>query len=372
LLALEPGDVVNLSYSAGTAAFRIEEIADAGMRKIKCLSFVPSVLNGGDAANRDEEATAVDVFGPPGVTILDIPLTGEGITDYGPWLAAVSSPWPGELSVYRNIGGTSYELNLSVNSSSTVGVLASPLAAGPEFIYDRGNTFTVTLAAGELTSVSLDQLLQGANMAAVGTMATGFELIQFANATLIAPLTYTISFLIRGQSGSGPEILSTRPIGDQFIMIDDDLRQPNLTLAQAAQQQTWQVNPSDYDLGVEATTVTFTGKRLGLRPLPPCYAKLARVGSDVRFTWLRRSRIAADAWGAGDVPLGEEIESYQLNIMNGATVLRTVVVSSPSYLYTAAQIIADFGADPGVFTIRVAQISTVFGPGATLQRTLNG
>ena len=372
LLAVEPGDVVNLTYPAGTASFRIEEIADAGTRKIKCRSFVAAVLNGAEAENRDEEATAADVFGPPAVTIIDIPLTGEGITDYAPWLAAVASPWPGELSVYRNIGGSSYELNLSVNSPSTVGVLTSPLAAGPEFIYDRGNSFTVTLAAGELTSVTVDQMLQGANMAVVGTMETGFEVIQFASATLIAPLTYTISFLLRGQAGSGPEIRSVRPVGDKFILLDDDVRQPNLTLAQSAQQQTWQVNASDFDLGVEATTVTFAGKRLGLRPPPPCYAKMARVGSDVRFTWIRRSRISADAWDVGDVPLAEESEAYQLDIMSGATVKRTVTVTSPAYLYTAAQIIADFGADPGVFTIRIAQISTTFGPGATLQRTLNG
>ena len=372
LLAMEPGDVVSLTYPAGTATFRIEELSDAGVRKIKARSYVAAVLSGGEASNRDEDGNGVVTYGPPSVLIVEVPLTGEGITDYAPWMAATSVPWPGELSAMRNMGGTAYELDLAIGSPAVMGVLTTPLAAGPEYIYDRGNKFTVKLTSGVLASVSQDELLKGANLAAVGSMSTGFELLQFGSAVLTGPSTYEISFLLRAQNGSAPEMLSSRPAGDRFVLLNADVRQPNLTLAEAAQTQTWQVNPSDYDPGVAVTTITYTGKRIGLRPLSPCYAKAKRVGSDMLFTWIRRSRIAADAWDAGDVPLAEEVESYLLEIMSGSTVKRSVTVSTPSYTYTAAQIAADFGADPGVFTIRVAQISTVFGPGTKLQRTLNG
>ena len=45
--------------------------------------------------------------------------------------------------------------------------------------------------------------------------------------------------------------------------------------------------------------------------------------------------------------------------------------AKPIYLYPAAAIAADFGADPGAFSLRIRQISTVFGPGAALQRTIH-
>jgi hypothetical protein len=57
--------------------------------------------------------------------------------------------------------------------------------------------------------------------------------------------------------------------------------------------------------------------------------------------------------------------------LSGSTLRRRESVSSPQFLYAAAQIAADFGADPGSFSLRVQQISTVFGPGAALQRTIH-
>ena len=89
------------------------------------------------------------------------------------------------------------------------------------------------------------------------------------------------------------------------------------------------------------------------------------------FSWIRRSRFDTDGWEAGDVPLGEETEAYRLEILNGASVVRGVNVSTPQYLYTATQIAADFGVAPASLSLRLQQLSTAFGPGAVLQRTLN-
>ncbi|MFX5237430.1 hypothetical protein ABTC85_20650, partial [Acinetobacter baumannii] len=62
------------------------------------------------------------------------------------------------------------------------------------------------------------------------------------------------------------------------------------------------------------------------------------------FTWVRRSRVpGADSWGAGDAPLGEDTEAYQLRILSGATTLRTIAATSPTCIYPAAQQLADFG-----------------------------
>ena len=83
--------------------------------------------------------------------------------------------------------------------------------------------------------------------------------------------------------------------------------------------------------------------------------------------WTRRSRISADSWDQEDIPLGEETEGYQLEILSGpgGTVLRTFTTTAPSQLYTAAQQTADFGSAQYSFTARVSQLSATWGYGLT-------
>ena len=71
------------------------------------------------------------------------------------------------------------------------------------------------------------------------------------------------------------------------------------------------------------------------------------------------------------MPLGEDAESYRLEILDGSTVKRAVTTSTAEYVYSIGAILTDFGTDPGIFTLRIAQLSAAFGAGATLQRTIN-
>lgn len=48
---------------------------------------------------------------------------------------------------------------------------------------------------------------------------------------------------------------------------------------------------------------------------------MARSRGDLTIRWTRRSRaLAADSWSAGDVPLAEDVEAYEVEILDGATV----------------------------------------------------
>ena len=77
--------------------------------------------------------------------------------------------------------------------------------------------------------------------------------------------------------------------------------------------------------------------------------------------------MAADTWGAGDVPLAEDSEAYEVEIRDGSTVKRTLTTSTTSVLYTAAQQTADWGAPLGPgqsLSIRIYQLSALIGRGA--------
>ena len=99
---------------------------------------------------------------------------------------------------------------------------------------------------------------------------------------------------------------------------------------------------------------------VGLRPYAPVHLKAVRLGGDLAVSWVRRTRIDGDGWGV-EVPLGEAAERYLVQVISGGTVRREVEVTDTVWTYTAAAQAADGVAAP--FTLAVAQISDLFGPG---------
>ena len=61
-----------------------------------------------------------------------------------------------------------------------------------------------------------------------------------------------------------------------------------------------------------------------------------------------------------------------LEILNGTDVVRQVEVASPTYLYSAADRVTDFGTPlPATLHLRVAQSSATYGPGPFAEKTFN-
>jgi hypothetical protein len=88
---------------------------------------------------------------------------------------------------------------------------------------------------------------------------------------------------------------------------------------------------------------------VGLRPFAAVHVeqpwRRPRTPGDLTIRWIRRSRaLAADSWTAPEVPLAEELEAYEVEIMDGATVKRTLATATTSVIYSAADQIADWGA----------------------------
>jgi hypothetical protein len=92
-------------------------------------------------------------------------------------------------------------------------------------------------------------------------------------------------------------------------------------------------------------------------------------GGDVEISWVRCAR-SGDTWGAGEPPLGAAVESYRLEIFDGAALKRAVHTSAPAYSYAAADQVADFGAPPASLRLRVAQIGANGSPGLNKELTI--
>jgi hypothetical protein len=178
--------------------------------------------------------------------------------------------------------------------------------------------------------------------------------------------------LLRGQSGSEPEMLEAREAGSRFVLLGPLVVQPKLAADEAGLEQVWRVGPSGRDHGDPSyVEITHRGQRLGLRPCAPVRLTARVIDGDVHFAWLRRGRIDADQWEANDIPLGEESEAYRVVIRDGGSDLRVADVTSPQFVYDAANIAADFGSPPSSFTLHIHQLSQVYGPGAPLEVTIH-
>jgi hypothetical protein len=92
---------------------------------------------------------------------------------------------------------------------------------------------------------------------------------------------------------------------------------------------------------------------------------------DVTVTWIRQTRIGGDAWEPSDVPLGEESEAYQVEILDGDAVIRRTITTSPVLVYSAAEQASDFGDSPALLGLRICQVSATLGPGLPAVRIVS-
>ena len=78
--------------------------------------------------------------------------------------------------------------------------------------------------------------------------------------------------------------------------------------------------------------------------------------------------------GGLEVPLAEELEAYEVEILDGATVKRVLSTATTSAVYTAAAQTSDWGTLLGTgdtLDIRIYQLSALVGRGAPKAATLS-
>ena len=368
-LALEPGDLVSLS-DAGQLV-RITGLSDHGARDIEARSIDPEVYAGGITAPRPAGPPAGIDTGPALGAFLDLPLlTGNEGPEAG-YFAATRTPWPGGIALYRSAETSGFDLAAIATQAAAIGTTLDPLPPGPEGRLDRATKFRVRLETGELASATTVSMLSGANAAAIRNTSGVWEVIQFETATLVAEKTYELTGLLRGQSGTEDAMSSTVAAGARFVLLDAAVVSIDMTSNTIGLPFNWRYGPANRDLGNPSYVTeqhAFTGR--GLKPLSPVHVLGRRTGGDLEITWIRRTRVGGDSWVATEIPLGEESERYEIDILDGTTLKRTLATTSPAVTYTAAEQTADFGAPQSSVAVRVYQLSSASVRGTPRAATL--
>jgi hypothetical protein len=373
LLHLGAGDLLQLEGDATGASYRIDRVELAGAQLIEALRVEPGVYL--PAALEDETPRTRPALAPLPVfpLFMDLPLMTGDEVPHAPHIAVTADPWPGAAAVYASPTGQGFALNRIVPQPAVIGLTQDGLPAARPGLLHRQDAVTVRLTSGSLSSIDLPTLLAGGNLAALGDGTPDrWELFQFATATLVAPDTWRLETLLRGQLGSDAVMPSAWPEGSFFVLMDGRPLQIDLPSDARGLLRHYRIGPAWRpfdDPSYVAIQDSFAG--IGLKPLAPVHLRaVAAPGGDLHVAWTRRGRIDADAWEAPDIPLGEESESYHLRVMQGAVILRDITLSSPQWTYAAADRAAD--AQGGDLRIEVAQVSARFGPGFRATLTLGG
>jgi hypothetical protein len=366
-IAVEPGDVLAILVDGVERLYRVTEVGDRGARQIEARAVDPHVYDLVAAPVRPAPSQDVQLAGQPLLYFLDLPLlTGDEPPEAG-YAVARQTPWPGSIAVYASPDAAGYSLKAQIVAPAIIGSTLTDLPAGPEGRLDRATRLTVEVSGGELTSATDVQVLAGRNAAAVRNASGQWEVLQFETAELLAPNTYRLSGLLRGQAGTETAMAGVVPAGAPFVILDQSRAVVPIRIDEIGLPYHWKYGPSTRNIGdatYAAASHAFVGA--GLRTLSPVHVRSDRdqaAGGDLTIRWIRRTRVGGDSWELIEVPLGEAAEAYEVDILDGAEVKRTLASNAPSVVYPLAAQIADFGGVQAAYAVRVHQMSAATGRG---------
>jgi hypothetical protein len=378
-MALDASDVILFDHDGRQIEFRIQQTADEVSRRIDAVRQDRFAYDLPPGKPRPASLLPPTTFGQPSVAFMDIPQLTDAIPAYQPYIAGDADPWPGSLAVVRSPALDGFTLQTVINRRAIMGTLASDLQAGPIGYFDRNNELIFDVGSGTLTSVPDVQLFGGSNAFAVESSPGLWEILQAGQIDLIGTRQYRLTRLLRGQKGTEHRMGRPTLAGARVVALDLSVYPIPIADVEVGLEFNWRVGPAPKPISDDSYIATvFTPAAEGLRPLSPCHvgqpSREGHVPGDYLINWKRRDRaLSADAWEQPEIVMSEAVEAYEVDVLDGVTVIRTLASSTPSVLYTGAMQIADFGSlrSPGdLVAIRVYQLSARLGRGAPKNEVL--
>ena len=227
-------------------------------------------------------------------------------------------------------------------------------------VMDNGNTITIR-EDSRLESVSFYDLLNYPflNLAFIWAGAD-WELVQFQTVTDNMDGTMTLSGLLRGRRGT-EHLTGLHADNDRLVILTDGyVRGCDISDLGQPRQFVSTLEEDDDSVNVTQHTPTLESLR------PYSVVDIAvddSTGIDHIISWLRRTRIGGSNVDGSDVPLSETSENYDVEILEGSTIVRTFAVTSEQVTYTQAQQAADLSSIGAPYTVNVYQVSDEYGRG---------
>ncbi|MDB5590638.1 MAG: hypothetical protein JWR86_1163, partial [Enterovirga sp.] len=287
-------------------------------------------------------------------------------------VAVAADPWPGAVAVWRSADGESFGLHSVLPVPAILGRTLSALSGGPVWSWDERTRLEVEISSGGWPTVTPEAALAGETVFAVRGQDGGWEVLAARSADLIGPRRYRLSGFLRGLGGTEHFASRTVPAGADLVRLDGAVAPLSSSLSDLGRTWTYRIGPADRGhADPAAIEIAATIGAGALKPLAPVHPRARRVAGGVAVSWIRRARLDGDGWEMAEIPLGEEVEAYELAILDSlGGEKRAFATAAPAVLYGAADELADFGVPQAELTLRIAQLSRTAGRGHELLRTV--
>jgi hypothetical protein len=384
---LEPADVVQVALDDGTLlnvriletelGANLELAWKTVLEEKSSYEAVP-VTQGGLGYRR-----VSNVYGSEArLFVMDMPLlddaddVGRVLTGFYWGAGAYGAPRPACV-LFQSEDGTIYTATDTALAAVTWGAVVNVLGStDTPFQTDPVNTLEIALVAGgPPESVTAEEMLAGANRAAVIRADGTAEIIHFQDVTATDAGTFVLSTLLRGRRGTEVFVPGHEP-GEMFVMLDDSAAIPRrlLPLDRVGETLHLAAVARGGDAGnSKPQTIELAGN--DLKPYASVHLSASgSFGADITLSWVRRTRVGGELKdGFATVLLAEDTEAYELEILDGpgGAVLRTETgITTTSFTYTPAMQSADFGSAQTELSFVVYQIRAQVGRGFPGERTV--
>lgn len=372
-LGVCPADLYELEVSPGRfVTVRFESITwqSAQIVDVVAVRSSPTIFNssavGFESVPPPETVTYIAAAR---VQLLDIPMITAAQNQ--PCFVAVmwgAGDWPGG-SLFASVD--SEQTFNSIQGFSGAGTLGSCLNAinvDDCFVIDRSSELIVNVISGDFFSITESQMMTGNHYCAYGANGR-WEICQYANAELIGDGKVKLSVFVRGLFGT-ENYSGLHVDGDYFVLLDDsDNAIVNLSVSDINVPKYYR--PVTYGLSVQdAASTLFSYEAVNLKPLPVVQIKGERPASDWLISFMPRTRYPSSVWLTGIEPENEAGDRFEIDILDGTDVVRTITVFGGSAIYSEAEQVADFGYVKSVLSLVIYHVSPAVGRGYPSAQTI--
>lgn len=323
-------------------------------------------------ADVDPPSETIPLIGSSYCLLLDIPMILEQQQNTFGFVAASygdGNTWPGCVLMESIDSGQTYSALNAFYGKSTIASATNILAASDGLIIERGTSLQASIVSGEFSSITEDQMMRGAHYCAYGNDGR-WEIIQYAGVSVVSEGVISFSTFVRGLFGT-EWASSLHQAGDKIILLSDPdnafVGRSALNVGLGSQYKAVTVSASVS----EVDPFSFTYNAVNLRPLSVVNVTGSRnIDGDIDVAFVARTRYSSNFWITGVQPLNEPTIAFEVDVMNGSSVVRTISTASQSFTYTAIEQTEDFGSPQSAISFRIYQISAAVGRGYARAITL--
>lgn len=371
-MALEANDVIGVEVQPGqTEAVKIQKVTLGAnnLLQIEGTNGTYSLISISFQGDLSQVGENTPVYGLPvsDLDILDIPLIRASDTEIGVYAIASGNERWKSASLYGSLQqNTGYIFAGTLQYSSTYGRVAIATPQALTGIVDRTTTIRVRLQNTRMSlySITYGELLEGANLILIGS-----EVMQYQTATQVDDDEWDLSVLIRGVSGTEWAVYS-HTANERFVFLSGYCQRVPMTRDRIGQTGYWKAPVPGQALD-EVTAIVDGYNGVDLRPYSPVRLEAEKVATDYHLSWVRRDR-KGGWYDYQDTEMSESIEQYLVSIWAGASTSAPVktypIIGIQAQVYTAAEVVADFGVLPSSFYFSVQQFSSYVGYGYSSDR----